>query len=225
MSVDMDYFGLIELKRGRVTVKRYGVIFTCFTSRAVHLEVAHSLDTSSCINAIRRFLSRRGSVESIRSDKGTNLVGAERELRESIQQWNQSRIGRALQQKCIRWNFNPPSASHFGGVWDRLIRSIRKVLYSLLHEQVLHLDDEGLQTVFCEVENILNSRPITPVSNDLDDGDALTPNDLLLLHPGKSLPCGLFDCNDNYTHRRWRQVQYLAGVCWSRWKGEYLHLL
>ena len=77
----MDYFGPILVKRGRVTGNGYGVIFTCFSSRAVRLEVAYSLDTGLCINAIRRFLSLRGSVETIRSDNGTNLVGAERELR------------------------------------------------------------------------------------------------------------------------------------------------
>ncbi len=113
-NVGMDYFGPITVKRGRVSVKRYGVVFTCLSCRAVHLEVSFSLDTSSCISAIRRFVARRGSVETIWSDNGTNLVGAERELCESIKEWNQSRINETLQQKNIRWVFNPPSASHFG---------------------------------------------------------------------------------------------------------------
>jgi hypothetical protein len=221
----MDYFGPFEIKRGRVTVKRYGVLFTCFSSRAVHLEVSYSLDTNSCILAIRRFLARRGKVESITSDNGTNIVGAERELRESIHQWNQSKIGRALLQNHIEWKFNPPAGSHFGGVWERLIRIVRKVLYSVLHEQVIHMDDEGLNTLFCEVEHVLNSRPITPASEDPNDLDALTPNDLLLLKPEHSLPCGIFDSSDNYTRRRWRQVQYLSDLFWQRWKTEYLHLL
>ena len=103
------------MKRGRSTVKRYGVLFTCFSLRAVHLEIAHSLDTDSCIHAIRRFLDRRGSVKPM-SDNSTNLVGAERELRESIQQWKQSNISTVQQQKAIQWDFNPPTASHFGGV-------------------------------------------------------------------------------------------------------------
>ncbi|XP_033103398.1 uncharacterized protein LOC117106155 [Anneissia japonica] len=85
----MDYFGPFEVKRGRTTVKRYGMLFTCMASRAVHLEVAHTLDTASCINTIKRFTARRGNVSSIRSDNGTNLVGAERELRESLHKCNQ----------------------------------------------------------------------------------------------------------------------------------------
>lgn len=77
----VDYFGPFLIKRGRSLIKRYGVLFTCLTVRAVHIEVANSLDTSSCINAIRRFISRRGQVSTIRSDNGTNLIGAERELK------------------------------------------------------------------------------------------------------------------------------------------------
>ena len=76
--VGVDYFGPLEVKRGRSIVKRYGVIFTCLTTRAVHLEVAHSLDTDSCINACRRFISRRGQVLEMRSDNGTNSVATER---------------------------------------------------------------------------------------------------------------------------------------------------
>jgi len=112
----MDYFGPIEAKRSRSTVKRCGVIFTCFGSRAVHLELAQSLTVDSYINSIRRFLSRRGSVDSIKSDNGTNLVGAEKELIEAMNHWNSSHIGKKLQQRSIKWDFNPLSASHFGGV-------------------------------------------------------------------------------------------------------------
>ena len=124
--VGVDYFGPIEVKRGRGTVKRYGVLFTCLTSRAVHLEIAYSLDTDSCVNAIRRFLARRGQVKLIRSDNGSNLVGAARELKEGISSWNEEKFHKALHQQQITWQFNPPGGSHFGGVWERLIRSVRK---------------------------------------------------------------------------------------------------
>lgn len=160
-NVGLDYFGPFEVKRGRSTVKRYGVIFTCMTSRAVHLEVACSLDTDACINAIRRFLCRRGQVEHIRSDNGTNLVGAERELRQALSTLEQRQIHQALMKRGVHWSFNPPTASHHGGFWERLIRTVRHVLCSVLKQQTL--DDECLNTVFCEVESIINSRPITSV--------------------------------------------------------------
>lgn len=148
--VGVDYFGPFEVKQKRSRVKRYGVIFTCLASRAVHLEVAASLDTDSYINALRRFIARRGQVTKIRSDNGTNFVGAERELARSIQEWNQHQIQNSMLQKNVDWQFNPPAGSHHGGVWERIIRIIRKAMNSVLREQTL--DDEGLNTLMCEIE-------------------------------------------------------------------------
>jgi hypothetical protein len=104
-------------------------------------------------------------------------------------------------QRNIDWKFNPPAASNFGGVWERLIRSVRKVLYSIMHEQNVRLDDENLRTLFCEVEAILNGRPITTVSDDVNDLKVLTPNDLLLLRNEQSFPPGTFVKTDNYVKR------------------------
>ena len=218
--VGVNYFGPFGVKRGRSVVKRYGVIFTCLTLRAIHLEVASSLDTDSFINALRRFTARRGQVKELRSDNGTNFVGAQRELKEAIEGWNQEQIHNTLLQKGIRWNFHPPAGSHHGGVWERMIRSVRKVLNSTLNLQ--SLDEEGLQTVFCEAEAILNGRPITKASTDPDDLEALTPNHLLLLKAIPSLPPGIFQKTDLYSRRRWRQIQYMSDVFWKRWLREYL---
>ena len=216
----VDCFGPFEVKRGRGTVKRYGVIFTCLAVRAIHLEVASSLDTDSFVNALRRFIARRGQVLELRSDNGTNFVGAERELREAIGRWNHAQINDTLIQKGIKWIFNPPSGSHHGGVWERLIRSVRKVLNSILKTQ--NLDEECLHTVLCEVEAIINSRPITKASTDPNDLEALTPNHLLLLKSKPSLPPGVFQREDMYVRRRWRQVQYMSDLFWKRWIKEYL---
>lgn len=222
-NVGVDYFGPIEVKRGRIMVKRYGVIFTCMTSRAVHLEMAHSLTTDSCINAIRRFVCRRGPVCQMRSDNGTNFTGAERELREALAAVDHDKVHKALLSKEIDWVFNPPAASHHGGVWERLIRMIRKVLSSVLQQQIV--DDESLNTILCEVEAILNDRPITGVSEDVNDLEPLTPNHILLLKGKPTLPPGVFQQSDQYVRRRWRQVQYLSDLFWKRWTREYLPLL
>ncbi|XP_075888907.1 leucine-rich repeat and coiled-coil domain-containing protein 1-like [Nelusetta ayraudi] len=203
-----DFFGPFEIKRGRSIVKRYGVIFTCLNIRAVHLETAHTLNTDSCINAIRRFIARRGEVKVIRSDNGTNFVRAERELREVVQSLNNRQIQTAALNKGITWLFNPPAGSHHGGVWERQIRTVRRILNALLHQQIL--DDEGLATLLCEVESIINDRPITKASNDPMDLEPLTPNHLLLLKTKPSLPPGVFSADDCYSKRRWRQVQYMA---------------
>lgn len=218
----VDFFGPVFVRRGRSTVKRYGVIFTCLVVRAVHLEVAYSLDTDSCINALFRFQARRGQNKLLWSDNGTNFVGANAELQREIEAWNQSKITAAMRQRGVEWKFNPPSGSHHGGVWERQIRSVRKVMYGVLKEQQLHMDDEGLHTMFCEVEAIINGRPLTVISDDPTDLKPLTPNHLLLLQPPKTLPPGVFNQKDNFVRRRWRQVQYLANLFWKRWLKEYL---
>lgn len=103
---------------------------------------------------------------------------------------------------------------------DYLIHSIRKILKATIKEQVL--DEEGLQTFFCEAEAIINSRPITSASSDVNDLEALTPNHLLLLKTKPSLPPGQIDKDDLCSRRRWKQVQYISDLFWKRWCREYL---
>ena len=110
-----------------------------------------------------------------------------------------------------------------GGAWERIIRSIRKILKALLGQQLV--TDEMLQTLMAEVAGILNSRPLTPVSSDPRDLEPLTPNHLLLLRSNPSLPVGSFGKEDSYSKRRWRQVQYISDIFWKRWLKEYLPTL
>ncbi len=162
--VGEDYFGPIDVKTGCEILKRYGVLFPCMASRAIHPEVAYSLDTDSCINALRRFICGRGQVSSMKSDNETNFVGAERELREALALLDQDKLQRTMAQEGIKWSFNPPAGSHHGGIWERIIRMVRKILNTVLQQQCL--DDEGFHTVLCEVEAILNDRPIAKLSED-----------------------------------------------------------
>ena len=108
-SVSIDYFGPIAVKRGRGREKRYGCLFTCLNSRAVHIEVAGSLDTDSFLNCLQRFIARRGLPDLIRSNNGRNFVGTERELRQGLQEWNQGKIEGELSEKGVRWLFNTPT--------------------------------------------------------------------------------------------------------------------
>nr|CAB3263156.1 uncharacterized protein LOC104265735 [Phallusia mammillata] len=219
----VDYFGPLLIKRGRSEVKRYGCLFTCLTTRAVHLEVACDLSTDAFVNALRRFIARRGVVLHMYSDNGTNLVGAERVLKDGIRNWNQQQIEEHLKQKEIQWTFNPPSASHMGGAWERMIRSARRILSALTNERTL--TDDQLQTLLSEVESILNSRPLTPVTWDVDDETPLTPNHLLRVNPFGGLPPAATNDRDCYARQGWRHVQYLSDQFWKRWSREYLRTI
>ena len=179
----VDYFGPFVIKEGRKELKRYGVLFTCLSSRAIHLEVSASLETDSFINALRRFINRRGPVRTIRCDQGSNLVGAKNELEKALSSVDQSRVRHFLLERNCDWiefQLNVPSASHMGGIWERQIRTAHNVLSVLLDQCGSQLNDESLQTFMTEVEAVVNSRPLT-VEN-LTSPDALepiTPNHLL----------------------------------------------
>ena len=110
-----------------------------------------------------------------------------------------------------------------GGVWERQIRTTRKVLGALMKQQVL--SDESLLTFMCLVESIINGRPLTVVSDDDEDPEPLTPNHLLLMRSSNACPPDVFEKRDAYSRRRWRQVQYLGDIFWRRWKREYLPTL
>ena len=223
----VDMFGPFIIKERRSEVKRYVVLFTCFSSRAVHLETTVTMETDSLINAMRRFIGRRGSIRSLQSDNGGNFVGADNELKRALSELDHEKIRGFLQNEgadWIEWKFNPPTASHMGGVWERQIRSARNILSSLMKEHGHILNDESFRTLIVEAESIINSRPLTV--DYLSDPNAPIP-----LSPSNILTCkskvthgppGVFQKADLYCRRRWRRVQHLANVFWRRWRQEFL---
>ena len=219
-------FGHFNIKEGRKIHKRYCVMFTCFSSRAVHLETTNTLDTDSFIMALRRFLSTRGKVRSIRSDNGGNFVGAGNELRNCLKEMEISKIATYLQSEMcdwIEWERNTPNASHMGGVWERQIRTIRGILSSLLKSHNSVLNDESFSTLIKEVECIVNSRPLDVQNIHDPDSEPLSPNHLLTLKSKVVLPPpDVFQKDNLYCRRRWRVIQHLANEFWNRWRKEYL---
>lgn len=142
----------------------------------MHIEAAVDLSSDSFLEAVTRFVARRGAPFEFYSDNGTNFKGASADVIDALKSWNQLEVQDKLANQCIRWHFNTPTASHQGGIWERMIRSIRRILDNLISRTLL--TDETLCTLFCEVEKILNDRPITRVSSDSSDLEALTPNHL-----------------------------------------------
>ena len=217
--VGVDCFGPFLVKVGRSEVKRYGCLFTCLSMRAVHIEKLDDLSTDCFLNGFRRFVARRGMPLKVISDNGTNFVGGVSELSKAFSQLDLKEVEAYGTKSGIQWSFNPPHASHMGGVWEGLIRVIRRVFSAVLCN--CRLNDDILSTVFAEVENIVNSRPITKTSDSVEDAAALSPNHLLLLRDGSALPQGNFKGESMYS-RRWRYVQNLADQFWRRWIREYI---
>ena len=226
--VGVDLFGPFLIKERRSEVKRYGVIFTCLSCRGVHIESTNTMDTDSFILALRRFIARRGNVRLIRSDNGSNFVGAQKELK--ISSLDNKRIGDFLRSQdadWVVWERNPPYASNFGGVWERQIRSARRILEGLLLTHSKSLHDESFRTLLCETEAIINSRPLTVES--LSDATSLTPlsPSTLLTKKSKvvSPPQGSFASADIYSRKYWRRVQHIVNEFWVRWRKEFLQQL
>ncbi|KAL7842541.1 hypothetical protein SRHO_G00068440 [Serrasalmus rhombeus] len=216
----IDCFGPFYVKDGRKESKRYGLLFTCLCSRAVHIELLEEMTTDFFIIALRAFIAIRGNVRQLRCDQGTNFVGARREFIEALKEMDQERL------KILGCEFfmNPPSASHMGGAWERQIRTIRSVLTSILDQSSNRLDTSSLRTYFYEVMAIINSRPLTAhLLNDPMGPQPLSPNHILTMKSSIILPPpGKFEREDLYLRKRWRKVQHLANEFWSRWRKEYL---
>ena len=226
----VDYFGPWLIKEGRRELKRYGVLFTCLASRVIHLKTANALTTDAFINALRRFLSHRGPTTLIRSDRGTNFVGAKSELENAEAEMDEARIHHFLFDRGCDWfkfKMNPPSASHMGGVWERQIRSVHAILCALLQSSGQQLDDESLRTFMCEAEAIVNSRPLTTDGLTTPSSpEPLTPNHLLTMKANVLLPPPRdFKRADFYSRKRWCRVQHLANEFWNRWKKDFLQSL
>ena len=223
-NVGLDAFGPFAITQGRSKIKRYGLIISCMASRAVHLEMLYSLTACSFISALRRFISRRGQPISINCDNGTNFRAADNILTDLTRRWNASEFGSFCRKANIEFHFNPPKASNFGGHYERLIRSVRRLLVTTLKNR--SITDEDLATFLCEAESQMNGRPLVePFVSDPSSPEPLTPNHLLLLEPRNILPLGTFSKAEVYARQRFKQVQLLADDFWKRWTREYLTTL
>lgn len=218
-SVGIDCFGPILVKIGRRHEKRWGILFKCMTTRCLHLDLLESLDTDAFLLSLRRFIARRGKPFEVLCDNGTNFTGGCHELQEAFKAMS-PQLQEQLAEQRIRFQFNPPAAPHFGGTWEREVKSIKTSLRVILRDQVV--PEPVLQTLLVEVEGILNAKPLGYVSADVADLDPITPNMLLMGRRDSSLPQALYDSEDLLGRRRWRQSQVLADNFWSSFVRQYL---
>lgn len=221
--VGVDFFGPLLVVVGRRHEKRWGIIVTCLTTRAIHLELAASMNTSSCILALKNCFARRGTPIEIISDRGTNFVGADKELKAAAAAIDQDKLMSEFTTAVTTWRFNPPATPHMGGCWERLIQSVKKILNKVKPQRVP--TEEVLRSYLIEVENVINSRPLTHVPVDDSSSPALTPNHFLLGSSDGSKPLVPYDECPLELQRSWKASQALANLFWKRWVAEYLPII
>ena len=200
----VDYFGPLNVKKGRSVVKRWEAKFTWMNSRAIQLELATSLESDCFINVFRRFVNRRGRSKFMYSDNGTNFVGAELEIAQAIENWKQCQMRDEILQRGCQSVFQPPKRKG-------CIRRIRTAMKAMLEESLV--EEDVLATVLTEVEATLY------------DLQPLAPNHLLLQRTVRTLPPGTFVKEDMLLTKKWRQTQILADHFWRRWVKEYVPAL
>lgn len=218
-STGIDCFGPYIIKVGRRNEKRWGILFKCMTTRAVHVDLLTSIDTDAFLMALRRFIARRGRPHELLCDQGTNFRGGERELWQSFTAL-QPKLQDQLASQQIRFAFNPPGSPHFGGCWEREIHSLKAALHVTIGAQTV--TEEVLCTVLIEIEGILNSKPLGYISSDVADPDPIIPNCLLMGQRDASLPQVVYDSPEILGRRRWQHSQILADQFWKHFLKHYL---
>lgn len=224
----VDFAGPFNVKIHKIRrlqhIKVYLCLFICLSTKAVHLEVVMDLTSEAFVASLTRFISRRGLVSQLYSDNATNFVGAARQIRQALKQIiQQPHAQQFLSEHMISFHFIPPRAPHFGGLWERAIKSAKYHMRRVIGDQILTVEE--FITLCCRIEAMLNSRPITPLSSDPGDLDVLTPGHFLIGGPLVSLP-ELDNTHHSTNHlKRWQLLQAFAQHVWKRWHNEYLHHL
>lgn len=164
------------------------------------------------------FISRRGQPREIFSDRGTNFIGAEKTLRQELQRIDPNMIAQKFISPELKWNFNPPLSPHMGGVWERLVRAIKTVLYALLPTPAT---DPLLVSCLIAAEDIVNSRPLTYIPTS-EMEEAITPNHFLKQSSQGLKPIVAMNDDAKYIRNNYEKKEQFANRCWKRFIVEYL---
>lgn len=227
LKVGVDYCGPFLVTypdRRRSPKKCFVAVFVCLVSKAVHLELVADLTTEAFVAALRRFVARRGRPAIIMCDNAKNFVGAKRELKELLrlflnQQFQEAVIANAVNER-IEFKFIPARSPNFGGLWEAAVKSFKSAFKRTIGTRTLQYDE--MVTVLTQVEAVLNSRPLTPISNDPGDFEALTPGHFLVQRPLTAIAGP--DLEEVPANRlsMWQRAQNYVQMLWKKWTTLYL---
>ncbi|XP_055622684.1 uncharacterized protein LOC129766199 [Toxorhynchites rutilus septentrionalis] len=227
IKTGVDFCGPFFIRypgRRSTSIKCYVSIFVCLTTKAVHMEVVADLTTQAFLGALKRFVSIRGKPSVITCDNATNFVGANRELEllrlQLCSQQFQHTVTRDCETEGIQFKFIPPRSPNFGGLWEAAVKSFKTQFRKTIGSRVLTYDE--IHTVVQQLAAILNSRPLTPLSNDPNDYEALTPGHFIAGRPLVSIPSpDLQEIPENRLFL-WQKSQSYVQQIWRKWKTHYL---
>lgn len=226
LNSGVDYAGPFHLKtwkgKNARKYKAYIALFVCFSTSAVHLELVTDYSTEAFIAAFKRFTARRGICVTLTSDCGTNFKGADSELKHLFSSSSKKlgHLAATLANDGTQWKFNPPGAPHFGGKWESGVKSVKHHLRRVMGDTILTYEE--VTTLLTQIEAVLNSRPISPLSDDPDDLNALTPGHFLIGCAPTVIPEPSFEEVQISRLSRWQLTRQMLDSFWSRWSKECL---
>lgn len=233
LKTGVDYAGPVVVKvptfnaRKYLTNKGYIAVFVCLATKAIHLEFVSDYTTQAFLAALKRFTSRRGLCREILSDNGSNFVGAKNELKNFLQllqnQFHNDTIKQLLAKDGIDWHMNPPEAPHFGGIFEAGVKSVKFHLRRTMDSTPFSFEE--WTTILCQIEAVLNSRPLIPLSDDVNDLQALTPGHFLIGEPLIAIPEPNLEELKMNSSDRYQLMQRKVQEFWRRWSSEYLSTL
>lgn len=219
----VDYAGPYMIKnsylRNTKTVKAWVCIFVCFASKAVHVELVTELSTNSFLCAFKRLIARRGLPTNVHSDNAKNFIGADRIINEIKEVTFQN----FLSENRIVWHFIPPRSPHVGGLWESAVRLMKFHLKRTC--QGVLLSYESFNSLLVQVESIVNSRPLVPLTEDPEDLMALTPGHFLIGGSLLSLPESPITDVRQTIRCNYKHLRFLFEQFWNKWSKDYLHTL
>ncbi|XP_055623371.1 uncharacterized protein LOC129766802 [Toxorhynchites rutilus septentrionalis] len=226
-KVGVDYCGPFQIaypQRRSRPVKCFVAIYICLVTKAVHLELVADLTTQAFLASLKRFSARRGKPTLIMCDNAKNFVGARREVHELQRLFNSQQFQEAVihgvENDNIEFRFIPARSPNFGGLWESAVKAFKTLFKRTIGTRTLIYDE--MQTVLVQIEAILNSRPLTPISNDPTDYEALTPGHFLIQRPLTAIPEPNLEHLPENRLSAWQRIQHYTQQLWKKWSHMYL---